>query len=112
MNVRVINVGIFGFQEKVCQLFAQTNIVIVISGMITTTIKIKQTDLPIWKKWCNHYNNTSEEMMSELIRRVKLHKQAELFNSLPFPNNTIKPLTGCKVKKYVKSIQKVVASYN
>jgi hypothetical protein len=79
------------------------------NGMITT-IKISKNDLAVWKSWCRHYNLTSENMMSELIRRVKLHKQAELFNSLPFPNRIKKPLSGIKIEVCKKSIQKTVAA--
>ena len=69
----------------------------------TTTIKIYDNDLQVWKRWCKHYNFNSSEMMAELMRRVELKQQESFYNSLPMPVKTVKPLIGIKInKKYIK----------
>ena len=71
--------------------------------MTTTTIKIYQDDLQVWKRWCKHYGFCSPDMMQELIRRIMLKQQELFYNSLPKPVKIAKPLLGKKIsKKYTK----------
>jgi len=72
----------------------------------TTTIEIYLDCLPWWRNCCKVKGKNSRDCFKELKEKVNLKKQAELYNSLPRPQNGRLPLLGKHVdkSKFVKKL--------
>jgi hypothetical protein len=69
--------------------------------MKKTTIEIYADDIAVLRAWKNNYKLTMADFVHAWIQAVKLHKQREMYSSLPMPSEFKKvlPLQGKHIDK-------------
>ncbi len=75
--------------------------------MKTTTIEILESDHLTWKRCCKKKGKSSKMTFHDLINKINNKILFENYiKTLSTRNDFKKPLTGCKIKKYKKTIEK------